>query len=848
MPYPEPTSALVAPLTAKAFYDTDKTGNPRAVRNDLGGSLPAMVQFAQDHTVDPAGNEAKSMPRLTMEREAMLLVTPDPSLTGINAMQVVVTVNGQTMGTINLRQPDAIFRSDYTATDGRPDYVYSRRAWTGVLPWNWVKPGMELRVADNQNRSGNLTANAIEFGGASELVVMSVRLGMLTAPVVSDSGHWFRSHPTDAATDYFQTIPAAKMTAGYYEDVKLDKVMVANGTIYDTASAVEGSVYAGDMRENTGKSTFSVGINMANYGVTSSGMQSQAQPQTFQIATIHHARGMYTNGAVNHGLSGGNSILTLIDSRGNEFSHEIGHHYGLGHYPGQNGNDYFWSVHHHDSGWGYIGYRKRMRGNILWQRGVNDGLSGSAKLDGTYRFAPDAMAGGDFQSSLSKYTHYTGYSTKIRIQPALMGKPVLSTDSPTGYQQWNEKTRQMDNVAPAVPNQPSVWYNGMKTFLAPRLQGVQVITLLGGYDPDTNKALIYPALRGNWGNVFDLPTTSRLTEARNCWLKVNFASGNEQTIALAGKRMEAGKVNKLHINLAAEEKPNRASLQCQTAGSPGVDTLYTLDIPIYNDKMPEPTRVGKQYGYSALRAIELPALDAALQGLAGKEVLNLPAANKVLLDSWRDNANELSAPARSQLERYDNQQTQGLRLNRWMTAYSADLDKGVPEAQNALTSFIRQLGFSDQPLVPAAQSMKMANGNCIQKYGNTVRVAGKALCTGGTDEQWIQDARGAIHSKSDLSLCLTSTGGNSKSVALTACNANSDMQAWDTSVAKRIKLGNLCMDLNTGKLGADNTNALITYSCTGGANQQWSGLQASNNLLLTVLSNDNLKLLATMPQ
>lgn len=805
-----------------------------------------MVQFAQNHTVDPAGNEAKTMPRLTMSREAMVLITPDPSLSGISDMQVAVSVNGAAKGTLTLRHPDAIFRSDYSNKDGRADYAYSRRAWTAVLPWDWVQPGMELRVVDNQNRSGNLAANAIDFGGASELVVLSLRLGMLTAPVVNDGQHWFRSNPADAATDYFQTIPAAKMTAGYYEDVMLPEVMVASGVIYNKASASNGDVYSGDMRENTAKSTFSVGINMANYGVTSSGMQSQAQPQTFQIATIHHARGVYANGNVNHGLSGGNSILTLSTSQGNEFSHEIGHHYGLGHYPGEKNGNYFWAVHHHDSGWGYIGYRKRMRGNILWERGQNDGLAGSAKLDDTYRFAPDAMAGGDFQSALSRYTHYTGYSTKNAIQPALMKKPVLTPASPTGYQQWNADTRQMENIAPAVPNQGDVWYNGMKTFLAPRLHGVQVITLLGGYDPVTNKALIYQPLRGNWGNVFNLPSASSLTEARNCWLDVNFATGATQRIAVAGKRMQQDRVNKLHVNLAAAEKPSKASLQCQTPGA-AAETLYTIDIPQYAGAMPEPVRVGKEHGYAALRAIERPKLDDALQALAGQDSLTLSTANKVLLDSWRDYADELSPGARQQLQRYDAQQELGLRLNRWMDTYATDLDQGVAEAQNALVSFIRQLGFADAPLVPAAQSMQMANGNCIQKFGDAVRVAGKALCTGGTDEQWILDARGAIHSRSNLGLCLSEPGRNGADIQLSTCSTGNDNQVWDTSVPNRIARGGRCMDLNSGNLGPDGTNRLISYSCSGGRNQQWSGLQPSGSLLLTLLSADNARRLASLP-
>ncbi len=126
-----------------------------------------------------------------------------------------------------------------------------------------------------------------------------------------------------------------------YDDLKLDKVMVASGVIYDAASVTIGDVYSGDMRENTAKSTFGVGINLANWGITSASMASQEQPQLTQSVVTHHARGKYSNGDVTHGLSGGNGMLTLIDSVGNEFSHEIGHHYGLGHYPGSVDNNMF---------------------------------------------------------------------------------------------------------------------------------------------------------------------------------------------------------------------------------------------------------------------------------------------------------------------------------------------------------------------------------------------------------------------------------------------------------------------------------------------------------------------------
>src|SRR5690625_5400247 len=98
-------------------------------------------------------------------------------------------------------------------------------------------------------------------------------------------------------------------------------------------------------------------------------MLSQHQPQLTQTVVSHHAQGEYSNGTQLHGLSGGNGMLTLIRSIGNEFSHEIGHHYGLGHYPGRDGDDDFWTTHHHDSGWGYIAHRSEEHTSELQSRG-----------------------------------------------------------------------------------------------------------------------------------------------------------------------------------------------------------------------------------------------------------------------------------------------------------------------------------------------------------------------------------------------------------------------------------------------------------------------------------------------
>src|SRR5699024_8230031 len=378
-------------------------------------------------------------------KEALLLVTPDTSQITVEELNITIQLDGNKKS-LEVRSPDEIFKADRPSLsdDGRPDVRYTRRAWSAVIPWDWFKPGLSITVSDDQQREGTLASAAIDWAPPAQLVINNIRLGLLTDPPRS-ADHYMYNQPGKAGTDYFQTIPAARLVVAKYEEISLDSVMIADGTIYTEASAVEGGVYSGDMRENTAKSTFSVGINLANWGVTSSGMASQEQPQLTQTVIVHHAQGKYSNGVQKHGLSGGNGMLTLISSKGNEFSHEIGHHFGLGHYPGTVGNDEFWTTHNYKSGWGYIGHKKRMRTNFDW---VSEDLwSGEKNLtnyEDNYRFLRGAMSGGTGGSSsaFSNYTYYTSYEVQTAIQPSL-NRVMFDRESPTGYKIWDGNAEEM---------------------------------------------------------------------------------------------------------------------------------------------------------------------------------------------------------------------------------------------------------------------------------------------------------------------------------------------------------------------------------------------------------------------
>lgn len=853
--YVEPSNDVVD-ASVLGFNDCESNGQLRLIRNDLSGNFNAMIQFAQSHVVDPKGNEAKKMPRLTSEKEALLLVTPTEDMSKVAQLTAEIYQDNRLLRTVNLNDPSQIALSDQSNADDRPRVQFSKRAWSTALTWNEVRPGLSIRIVDPvNNKNGDLRSEDIDFAAPGELVVQSIRLGLLTEPPKS-AGHYMLLEPEKAGTDYFQTIPAARMIVSKYEDMKLDKVMVASGVIYDSVSATTGDAYSGDMRGDTAKSTFSVGINLANWGVTSSSMQSQEQPQVTQSVVIHHAAGNYSNGVQGHGLSGGNGILTLYDSVGNEFSHEIGHHYGLGHYPGEKDGNYFWAAHHADSGWGYIAFRNKMRGNLNWRTtNLGDGTNGVPNFLGKYAYGWDAMSGGATASSISRYTHYTGYSTQQKIQPAF-DRDVWAEDSATGYKKWNKTTRMMEVSQPKVPTKSNnVWYNSTNgNYLKPRLFSVPVYTIVGGYDPVNQSGLIYPAARGNWGNVFDLPQANTGGTAASCWLKVQSASG-VQNIALAPQRMNPNLdpknlavVNKFHINLAQSEQPQAVDLYCQKANEQAVK-LSSMTIPVNTNVMSPYVSIGQEGGYSALKRVEMPELEQALLQNKGKEIVNLSPTFRLLYDSYLGFKDEFSPDAQTEMVRYTQQQIKTYRLNRWVNVYYNDLSNGNTEALAAFHKFVDSLGLkNDIPFANASMLVMPKMGNSCLKVEKldtgvlNVYMSGKNGCTGEASTLWIHDAIGKIHSQQYPNLCLTNAR------TLSACSNDVQGQVWEAVVngdTQQLRQGNSCLDLSGGRTpSADGRGEIIMYGCGGGGNQKWSIVPQSHSLILAMSNGKNLPLVS----
>lgn len=818
-----------------AFYDVDRDGKTRAIRSDLQRELRGMVQFVQSHAVQPKGNAALELPSLVASRAALVLFTPRDPVEPPQEHSVTVKLGDSVLGTVPMRLPTQIFASDSEGTSGRPQVLYSKRAFSAVLPWDWVQPGMALQFERADGLQGILPANEIEVAAPARLIFWGVRLGMLTDPPINEDSQPMLADPARAASDYFETSSAAQVIVASYEDVRITRAMVKGGTIYNTQSADTGDVYSGDLREQVGKSQFSTGINLANYGVPSSALSSQSTLRITPQFVYHHSAGNYANGRVTHGLSGGNAIGTLYNSTGNEWSHEVGHHYGLGHYPGQDGDDYFWAAHHADSGWGFIAHRNRMRTNLAMDSAVRSGLDVNGKPNpqsfaGLYSYMADAMSGGGPQTAaiFSRYTHYTGYTAKRAQQ--FLDRPWFDASSSTGYTRHDAASRQS---VPAMPTGP----DGKPLPKAERL-GVHVFTLLGGYDPSAKTAVMYPPARANYGNTFALPEPDR-TRSNVCWLEITSDAGVRR-VTLRETRHASDDANKFHVNVAVEVHPTSAAVKCRFDGSE--QTLDDTTFPTAASTLSDAVVVGMEHGFEALAKVELPDLDRRLSALSSAATPVPDLETQVLIESWSRRRSELSASAREVLTAIRDLRERALTIDAWMTAHAEELAGSEASSVATLLQSIADEGFADDtPLETQADALSIADGRCIST-GNASAAANavmsavaKEVCGQGPAQRWLMDASGRLHSAAFPGTCLTERG-RGQPLVLETCSTSA-AQRWNYEAPSKVTSQRTGLSLDVGGNGE-----LTTWPHNGGTRQTWS-VPRSESALLAYLGGANVGLL-----
>jgi len=396
---------------------------------------------------------------------------------------------------------------------------YARDAWSVDLPAEWIRPGLVLRFRQGK-ASGELAA--IDVGAPTQLLLHTIDLGFLTTP----RGAFRFAGDREAHREYFQTVPASRLIVSRYAPLHLKEVMLPTGVLLKEVDPSKGGWHEGTMRQHIGKELISHGIDNANYGLHSTaGAGEKSHPFAVAQLAAHNSRGVYSNGVKVHGGSGGNGMVTLDDSLGNEFSHEVGHNYGLGHYV----DGFKGSVHRPadqvNSTWGWDADKRRFLPNFSPLRTGKDAtLEGQSQppFDGR-SYGVDAMSGGAPFSSFNRFTLYTPNTAAI-IQKFLESKAVFDSLSPTGFSKWNEQTARMEPFSHRLATGSSVG--------APikGLSEASLMKLLSEYER------VEVAMGdGNWTKEIPLPPASGANKGRS--VSILHGAGYDSVLLMNGEQV-----------------------------------------------------------------------------------------------------------------------------------------------------------------------------------------------------------------------------------------------------------------------------------------------------------------------
>lgn len=597
--------------------------------NNITGAFQGEVAFMQTHLVFPSATERQhadqfERPKLIANRDALLLFTP---IDHHHATQYIAQVADRGFP---LDPPEQLPRSDqplYGVYGNKPRVLYSTKSWSALVPGQYLNgesPMVKIiRASDHAESSAPL-----ELSAPTERVLININIGMLTEP--QDTHTWTKD-PARMSLDFFHKTPISRLTASQYLPAHFRRITLANGTVYTHRSAQiydynaglrgeKASVYLGDLA-TFARSTVCGGIGLANVGTIYSGGSSLKWPRNFKQTVVHTSIGKYTSpdgGEIigRHGCYGLEGTPQLLSTTDNEYTHELGHGDGIQmHYPGG-----IKSIQSIEAGWGYDPFRDRLLGNLFWYRNNIARIEGGHTREpfaGQFQFNTDAMAcGGVPGSHMSLFTSYTPYSAKI-IQDHLEDIGVLNPYSSSGYRKWNKDSRSMEDASSL-------------SYPRPTMIGVPVITLIGYYDPERElTGQMYPALFGNWGNVFEPveDASARFT------LSIQRQDGTEVTYPLGGRRLSPREMNKFHLNLKFDSSNPWicASLFCQAGGTREIVDRLSIETPESARCLPNPIVVGGDdgYGRAALSLLEiseyfreqfltLDEFEEKLEGIYGK--------------------------------------------------------------------------------------------------------------------------------------------------------------------------------------------------------------------------------------
>ena len=504
-------------------------------------------------------------------------------------------------------------------------YVYGKSFWTAKLPKEWILPGLKLEfIQGDKNGSLNFAAQGLaglKIGAPTELLINVIDLGMLTAP--RDKFEFAKDDTLHA--EYFQTIPASRFIVNRYESLQLDKVVMPNGNVFTSSSPdpSTGGWQEGDMRGSIAKLLISHGIDNANYGISSSssrdeGWDKTGHPYWAAQLTAHTSIGNYNNGLKVHGGSGGAGMVTLENTVGNEWSHEVGHNFVLEHGSGDRGVQ--GAIHRPsndvNSTWAWDSKRNVFIPNFVQKptyKTVSPPQSYEKTCKYTYKveqlnvvvssecvtpfeidktiafsFGRDTMSdgipnGAPYWKQINRFTIHSPDSAS-KIQTFLESKVVFDKTSSTGFRKWNSSTLKMEEIELRAPYYSSINADVTSTRIA---NGTSYTSYLQSLFTDGADLVTV-----QMGNAYHGRTATAPAASANSgkWLTINHVASGDTTWTINGQTVVFKTGNKQTYQSNGTEWVQVANLDGTAVRTPELFGIpVTTILGYYDPQKAQPT-------------------------------------------------------------------------------------------------------------------------------------------------------------------------------------------------------------------------------------------------------------------
>lgn len=477
-------------------------GSSGGSSGDSTGKQPATqaleissLELAQTHVMPETGlswtlSNASEALHFTARRETLALIR----MARADAASPVLEgwLNGSQLGSLTLAAPNQLAPSEAAG----PAYAADR--YSALIPENWIRPGLQLRVRAANYLPGSYRAP--DIGADTDVLVRTLPFYLFGAND-SNSPAFATTAVPDAATlrEMKAKWPVSRLTV---QNHGIGRVIWPYMVIAPSDSGTAYVVRNKD-QQRSGFHIMGSVLSVLN-GLRTANGEASAPVQYYAPLMMLNAAGSYSSPG---GGLGGNSSGTGDHLYTGIFIHEQGHAFGIPH----QGEAYASGRYPYDGGslagsaWGYDSQRREFLPPFIPTTASSyTGCQTSRRLDSAGRCVKqDPMQGGaGDQDPGYKFATFSDYSTAM-MQRYLEGRTVADASFASGYRRWDSSTKTWTE-APTATTSGGIW--GLNQGL-PATRNVAVNTIVITYSKAGTAGVsqIYPPLQytGNLLHTID---------------------------------------------------------------------------------------------------------------------------------------------------------------------------------------------------------------------------------------------------------------------------------------------------------------------------------------------------------